>query len=111
METTPIQNFIFDNEGGVYDRWQNEAMELVSYQMQAGWKCVEFHASKLGPHTRTFTSEYRYWIWEDEENDWCVYVSNKKGVSFEVSADLSKDQALVAWDNYYQKMIATPLDN
>ena len=101
METTPLGNILGWDDN---DPWMDEAMELTSIQMQLGWRCEEFHTQKLGSHTRTFTSEFRFKVWENEDYDWVVLVSNKKGVSFEVSADLSKDQARAAWDHYRGKM-------
>tara|TARA_R110002096_G_scaffold174566_1_gene350342 strand:- start:2090 stop:2401 length:312 start_codon:yes stop_codon:yes gene_type:complete len=101
METTPLGNIL---GWGDDETWMDEAMELTSIQMQLGWKCVELHKQKLGPHTRIFTGEFRFWVWEDLDYDWTVLVSNKKGVCFEVATDLSKDQARVAWDHYREKM-------
>lgn len=100
METTPIINILTSDEV-----WLNEAMELTSRQMTSGESLVDYHKRKLGPQHTTFTSEFRFWVWEDEENDWRVYVSNKKGVCFEVSADLTSDQARVAWSIYREKML------
>lgn len=102
METTPLGNILgWDDDL----TWMDEAMELTSIQMQLGWKCEEFHTQKLGRHNRTFTSEFRFKIWEDEDNHWTVFVNNKKGVSFEVPVDLSKDQARAAWNHYRSKML------
>ena len=103
METTPLGNIL----GWLDDlTWMDEAMELASIQMRQGWKCEEFHQQKLGPRTKTFTSEFRFSVWEDKEHNWVVYVNNRKGVSFEVPVGLSKEDAQAAWNHYRDKMMA-----
>lgn len=101
MNTTPLGNILgWDDE----DTWPDEAMELTSIQMQQGWKCEEFHEQKLGSHSRTFTGEFRFKVWESEDYGWVVYVNNQKGVSFEVLSDMDKVGARAAWDDYRAKM-------
>jgi len=65
-------------------------------------KPVERHKLKLGRQDRTWVGEYRYWIWE--EDDFRIYVSNIKGVGFEVPVNFSSARAMQAWERYEELM-------
>ena len=98
METTPIENII-----GLSDEFVIEFLDLGVIQLRSGVKStVEFHKQKLGKHHRTFTGEFRFHVWTF--GNWTIYVSDKKGVCFEVDADLTKEQALAAWKDYQDRM-------
>lgn len=63
---------------------------------------VGVHKATLGRQTRTFTGEFRHWVWETPE--WTIYVSNFKGVSFEVPEGVSVKAAWAAWWAYRKAM-------
>ena len=93
-DTTPVVNF------GVDPR-------LVHHHCGEGR--VARHKRLLGPQSYTWVGEYRYWVWE-VPSQWRVFVSDVKGVGFEVAANLSKDQAQAALDDYLAKMQLTDHD-
>lgn len=99
MDTTPIENLLF-----LDDEWYNEALALISLHMTL--QPVEFHKHKLGQQARTWNGEFRFWIWENLDKGWVVYVSNKKGVCFEVDASFDRDLAIEAWQDYRNRMTA-----
>lgn len=106
-ESTPIVNKIWDWTDEEKTAFQSEMMAihmaprtiaLGAYKREEWIKTVYFYKAIFGQQDYTWVGEYRFWIWE--RNGWRVYVSNIQGVSFEVQADLNKEQTRAAWDDF-----------
>ena len=107
--STPIINYVMNGE---CTREESIAFQAQLMAMHAAprtvalnaykreeWKgTVGFYKAVLGRQTYTWVGEYRCWVWETD--DWRVYVGNIQGVSFEVREDLTKEQAMAAWDDF-----------
>jgi hypothetical protein len=64
---------------------------------------VELHKSRLGRQHRCFTgSGCRFWVWRG--SGWEVYVSNIKGVCFEVRRGMDAADAMRVFATYQEKM-------
>lgn len=63
---------------------------------------VQFNKKVLGKQKYCYNGSVRYWVWEFD--NYRVYVS-KEGVSFEVLNSLSLEEAWLAWQDYYNKII------
>ncbi len=48
---------------------------------------VQGHKDALGRQDFCYTGYRRYWIWNDKDLKWRVFVSNQGGVSFEVNSE------------------------
>lgn len=64
--------------------------------------CVQAHKNKLGKQNYCWNGEFRFWIWETES--WRVFVSNTKGICFEVLDSLSYEEAWNTWKDYLNRM-------
>ena len=62
---------------------------------QAKGNLVKHALSKLGRQTRTFTGEFRYYLWERPK--YTIWIANKKGFVFEAVPGLSAEEALEAY--------------
>ena len=94
--TTPILNIIALNPK-MMEKYTLEFLCLGS----AFQSSIERHKQVLGKQNYCLNLLNRTWIWEDAT--WRVYVS-KRGVTFEVLADYTPNQAMNAWIDYYKKM-------
>jgi len=72
---------------------------------------TEVHKERLGRQHHCFTGWYRYWVWlHTEERSyytekvWRVFVSNRKGIKFEVARKYTPKQAMEAWHHYLRRM-------
>ena len=102
VETTPIEN-ILQEETLQFSSSYLAAMSLLrAKREEKGLDLVGIHKTILGRQTRTFTGEFRHWVWETPK--WTVYVSNFKGVSFEVPEDATLKTAWAAWWAYRKAM-------
>lgn len=63
---------------------------------------IDWHKDRLGKQAYTWLGEFRFWVWETP--DWRVYVSNAKGISFEVRKGLEDWDAADAFIDYYKRM-------
>lgn len=105
--TTPLLNF--DLSANEIKRLYSEEMQMHGSPRQAGLKPIDWVSSRLGPCSRTQTLEFRFRVWESDS--WRVYVSNKKGICFEVSEFLTKEQALKCWSDFREKLGLPDLEN
>ena len=65
---------------------------------------VASHKRKLGGQSTTFTNDHRLWVWI--RPTWTVFVSDSKGVYFEVPEGTKPEQAWTAWREYLALMSA-----
>jgi len=106
--TTPIVNVI-SYASPHYKRWEKQYKELCLVArgaLHGDRDLVAFHKKALGRHKGCFTAEFRHWVWEGD--GWRVFVSNLKGIGFEVAVHLKPTEALAAWADYRSKAIARP---
>ncbi len=95
-DTTPIENVV---DMGKF------VPEYMAFSGSFGYprNLVSIHKSKLGKQTTTFQgSEYRMWCWVG--SSWVVFVSNLKGICFEVLEGTTEEEAWSAWQEYQGKM-------
>lgn len=97
LDTTPITNLLTLEQ---FDAWKGVYLDHVTGQRP---DLVTAHKRALGPQSWCFRGTYRYWVWEDAAAGWTVYVSNKKGVGFEVKIGLDAGAALDAWADYLRR--------
>lgn len=94
-DTTPIENIV---------DFREFAKAYLATVSQFRRPLVALHKRKLGRQTTVFTSEYRHWVWV--RPTWTVFVSDKKGVGFEVPVKMSREKAWAAWREYLRLMAA-----
>ena len=94
---TPIENILqLKTQGFTLDYLK--AMSSIR-KRRGKTSLVDYHKAKLGRQNRTFfNGEFRFWIWET--GSWTIFVSNHKGVCFEVPEMSTKKSALEAWGLY-----------
>ncbi len=97
VETISIINLISLDKSKQYI---NESMLLMFARGKLS--SINFHKKKLGKQKYCWATSVRYWIWTSDT--WRVYVS-KRGAAFEVLDTLTPDEAWIAWQDYYNKMI------
>ena len=70
---------------------------------------VKAHMQAFGPQDYCFTGEYRYWVWHDPGDRYRVFVSNQRGISFEVNEAMVKtfEEGLALHEEYANKLIKT----
>ena len=63
------------------------------------------HIEKLGKQNYCWNSHgERFYIWENGLS-WRVFVGKNKGICFEVNEKASLNEAMEAWNDYFNKMI------
>lgn len=70
---------------------------------------VEFHKYHLGRQDFCWSGEHRQWVWETK--NWRVFVSNIRGISFEVKEGLTAEQARSAWDDYRRRILVLKIES
>jgi hypothetical protein len=99
-DSTPIINILGDEYAGW---WAHEY--LATFAKVPRQALIELHKDRLGRQSHTATGEYRYYVWDRlAEDGWRVYVSQFKGVGFEVLPAATPDQARAAWQNYKRRL-------
>jgi hypothetical protein len=94
--TTPIENVVdpraFAREYMAFSRYLGHPRNLI-----------ELHKAKLGRQTTTFqVAEHRLWVWV--RPTWTVFVSNAKGICFEVPEGMTSRAAWKAWRDYMRAL-------
>lgn len=96
VNSTPIVNILGGESAGW---WADEYLAIFAEVPRQD--LIELHKNRFGRQSYTFTGEYRYYVWDRlTEDGWRVYVSQFKGVGFEVLPTATPDQARVAWQKY-----------
>ena len=93
--TTPVTNIVNSLEGMKEMNEISRALSKVVFESRWGRNIVKFTQERLGKQTRTFTGEFRYYLWEFK--DYTLWVANGKGFSVEVLPTLTYDEALAAY--------------
>ena len=91
--TTPIENVLQERAA----LWSSAYTTLL---MRLPRPLTDLHEVKLGTRDYTFTGEFRFHVWDRPDEGWRVFVSNKKGVCFEVAEKASPEAAWTAWESY-----------
>lgn len=97
FHTTPITN-ILQSDMFIYDEYLRKYSSISS----SNKPLVKSHKNKLGEQNYCWNGKYKYWIWEN--NLWRCFVSNVRGIGFEVKSNFSLNQAYDAWLDYVNKM-------
>jgi len=105
--STPIMNTVRDEEKR--DQYLREMSALHMLAKEDGFTLVEWFKERLGRQHYCFTSWRRHWVWEDSLGDWRVYVSNHKGIGFEIRQSLDEDMALLQWRDFLRQCSAERL--
>lgn len=102
--TTPPTNLWTVEEQIEYSRLYSE---LCSQYHEEKLRPVDFVKKYLGKQAYCWTGEFRFWVWEGEARGfegepigWRVYVSNQKGICFEVEHGSDALQATQAWFDF-----------
>ena len=102
--TAPILNILageknYKKYSSVFKKQTNE--QSFIYRLKSS-SSKELHKRKLGKQNYCLNIfGCRNWIWEGD--NWRVYVS-KEGFDFEVDQSLSIKDAMIAWQDYFEKM-------
>lgn len=101
--TTPIENILQES----IPDWAQDYIRFVAdiRAVSPSLDLVAFHKSCFGKQSRTLNGEFRYWIWVTPK--WTIFVSNLKGLTFEVPSTASRDEALSAWVDYKDRVLHT----
>jgi len=94
--TIPIENIVDAS---------NFALTYSTFCQSLGFprNLVKIHKTKLGRQTQTIQgSAHRLWVWDRKQ--YVVFVSNAKGICFEVPENASEKQAMAAWKQYVKDM-------
>lgn len=67
---------------------------------------TSYHTKMLGKQKLCYTNVYRFWVWEGK--NWRVFVNNTAGISFEVRAGLSLEQA---WEELTDYLLQLKIKN
>lgn len=90
MQSQPIVNLTVDAKAfRDYAKACHDYAELVrivhfSFKKE---KYVEGHKRSLGRQDFCFNGSYRYWVWNDANMRWRIFVSNQRGISLEVNQE------------------------
>ena len=107
MPTTPPTN-LFDglgDEATFVELWTaliGMHQQVSDAARAAGVSLVKHHQDKLGRQDYCWTGEFRFWVWD--RLGCRLYVSNHKGVCFEVPRDASRQDIRAALDAYIQEI-------
>ena len=95
MNTVPVENLLPIVEF---------AKEYIAFCNSFGYprNLIQIHKDHLGKQTKTFQGEFRMWVWV--RPNWTVYVSNIRGICFEVPEDTSPEKAWEAWREYRKEI-------
>lgn len=76
--------------------YRNDMMQMHAAPVEMGLRPVEYAKRTLGRQDYTWVgSEFRFWVWERDK--WRLFVNNRYGITLEVDAGLTKNQALDVW--------------
>ena len=95
--TTPAFNLIQRHVGAVHQEMlgiEHSAYEAAG-DAGLGRNIVKYVQQRLGPQTRTWVGEFRYYLWE--RPTYTLWVANGKGITVEVIPTLTPQQALDAY--------------
>jgi hypothetical protein len=92
--TTPAINLIQHLGGAVHQEMLG--IERPAYEAAGnaglGRNIVKYVQQRLGPQTRTWTGEFRSYLWE--RPTYTLWVANRKGIAVEVVPDLAPGEVL-----------------
>jgi hypothetical protein len=80
---TPIENLLAADDA--LKIYQVNRRHLYQLKHSLGLPSVRFYKALFGRQTRCMQGKYRYWVWEHISDEWRIYVSNIRGMGFEVS--------------------------
>ena len=106
---TPIENLLVaDSNMKIY---QADRHQLWRLKCSVGLPPVRFYKHLFGRQTRCMQGKYRYWVWEHISDEWRIYVSNTRGMSFEVTQGLTAIKALSVWKRFYKEVLRRDEEN
>ena len=94
-DTTPIENIL------PIEDFTKEYMGFC-FSLPRPRDLVKIHQAKLGKQSTVFQGEFRMWVWT--RPTWTVFISNIKGICFEVLEGTSVEKAWEAWHEYQKAM-------
>lgn len=105
-ETEAFLNYLYGNKDKPFSITKPYSDQYIRDMMttmmaRKDMSSVQYHKHKLGKQSFCKNIFSRHWVWEGD--NWRVYVS-KEGVSFEVLATLSFDEAWAAYQDYYNRI-------
>lgn len=106
---TPIENLLaVDSNMALY---QTDRMRLYRLKHSMNLPSVRFYKALFGRQTRCMQGKYRYWVWEHISDEWRIFVSNTRGMGFEVKKGLSAVKALIVWKSFYKEVLKRNEEN
>lgn len=111
--TTPISNILVED---IRHQYVNELSAFHMEVFGSGRGLVQWFKDRLGRQTYCYTSWRRYWVWEDPDRKWRVFVNRQKGVGFEVPYGTLEADALSRWRDFIrtcglEKIIGVTVDD
>jgi len=100
--STPIVNYVVSWSGEQSYGFCDEMLAVGLTPSKMGIRPVQLMKERLGKQDYCWTGEFRFWVWE--QSNWRVFVSNQKGICFEVREDLDYAHVRAAWDDFRTKI-------
>ena len=103
MESTPLVNL----QPTLDETDRISGVTARIYRKFCEHNFVDLHKKIFGPQDYCFSGEYRYWVWHDPGDRYRVFVSNRRGIGFEVNVKLVKtaSEGLILFEEYASKLI------
>ncbi len=90
-------------------RYAERVWELTSAVHMAfkSGQYVSGHKEIFGKQDYCFTSWHRYWVWHGPNDRWRIFISNKRGIYFEVNSDLiaTLPEAIECFEEYAERVL------
>jgi hypothetical protein len=101
-QSTPLDNYFVKWTNKQSASFTGEMFDVLRAPAKSGLKPVSFMKKLLGKQDYCWNGEFRFWVWQ--QGDWRVYVSNTKGICFEVREFLSYGEVIYAWNDFRMKI-------
>lgn len=98
--STPILNLCRTDKKGIDKLWR---LERSFFKLKMSYHAIESKPVSLvkkvlGKQNYCWNGEFRYWVWENSQRR--IFVSNQKGICFEVSDNLSFREAIKEYKKF-----------
>ena len=106
---TPIENQLAADD--CIKIYNIDRRRLYQSKESLGLPSVHFYKHLFGRQTRCMQGKYRYWVWEHISDEWRIFVSNTRGMVFEVRKGTSAVDALSVWKRFYAEVLKRNKEN
>jgi len=101
--TNPVTVIVWSDKNAS-ERYLKLMMDAHDFCHKAGLKPVQMHRKKFGKQNFCFVGEFRYWVWDIDVLR--LYISNNKGICFEVKSGTDIQKTMEVLEKYY-KLLTT----